>query len=447
MITLGTRHELFLDGWLIDTMDHIELGQVPPERKEKILELNKPWEGRFCTYLSVVQPPGTGQIYMYYRATDIQRGGHEYTCLAISDDGIHFKRFENGLNNIVVKGITGCHNFAPFYDTNPDCAEGERFKAVAFSQHSHGEKPTLSAFHSQDGIEWHLYEGGPIIEDGVFDSLNTAFWDESIKKYRCYSRYFKKSEEEIKRNFKPKGRFEAEEGLRGIQSSISDDFRNWSAPVPNTYNGREPGQMQSFYTNAARPVPGAPHQLVAFPMRFHPDRQKVPEAPNGLGCSDCVMLSSRDGIDWQMRSNRAWIYPNMDRENWTNRNYVVSAGIAEAAAHFNVYVMEHYGWDDISIVRYAVPKMRLGYVYSEDGSFITRQFVLEGDRLTFNYNTSAFGTLYVTVLDENKKPIEGYEYEIFGNEFAFPIVLKELKGRKLHLSIKLQDAYLYSIGY
>ena len=340
--------------------------------------------------------------------------------------------------------MSACHNFAPFYDTNPDCPEDERFKAVAYTQHEYGkEETTLSGYYSKDGIEWHLYEGGPIMRGSEFDSLNTAFWDSNIKKYRCYSRYFKRTAEEelVQKALK---NYEPSVGLRAIQCSVSDDFIHWSDYTPNTYNGgQEP--IYHFYTNSTCLVPGAEQHYVAFPMRFNEARHKVLEY-NIPGVADCMMLSSRDGYDWVMR-NQPWIYPNMDKENWTQRNFMVSAGFADDYKYFNFYVLEHYGWDDIRIVRYCVPKMRLGYAYGENGSFITKQFVLNGERLTFNYNTSAIGTLFVDVLDENKNIIQGYSYEIYGNESEYAIDLKELKGRKLHLSIKLQDAYIYSIGY
>jgi len=61
-----------------------------------------------------------------------------------------------------------------------------------------------------------------------------------------------------------------------------------------------------------------------------------------------------------------------------------------------------------------------------DGSFVTKPFVLEGDRLTFNYNTSAVGTLGVTVLDEAGEPIEGCSFEVYGNELAYPVELAAL---------------------
>ena len=73
--------------------------------------------------------------------------------------------------------------------------------------------------------------------------------------------------------------------------------------------------------------------------------------------------------------------------------------------------------------------------------------MLDGERLTFNYNTSAMGSLKVTVLDETGNALDGYSYEIFGNEFDYAINLKELKGKVLRLKIELEDAFLYSIGY
>ena len=78
---------------------------------------------------------------------------------------------------------------------------------------------------------------------------------------------------------------------------------------------------------------------------------------------------------------------------------------------------------------------------------MTKPFTLEGDKLTFNYNTSAVGTFGVTVLDESGNPIEGFAFETYGNELDYAMDLAALKGRTLRLKIQLQDAYLYAIGY
>jgi hypothetical protein len=91
--------------------------------------------------------------------------------------------------------------------------------------------------------------------------------------------------------------------------------------------------------------------------------------------------------------------------------------------------------------------MRLGYAYSADGWFITKPFRLDGNRLTFNYNTSALGSLFVDILNPDGSPIDGMSFELFGNELDAPIDLYSIAGKTLRMRVTLCDAYLYAIGY
>ena len=436
MITLGNKNELFLDDTLLERAEGVLFDWLRPERHGCAFRYDAPWEGEACTYQTLIQHPETGKIYLYYRGTSVTNNDfslEQVTCLAVSDDGVRFDRVDTGNGNIVLADTIACHNFAPFYDENPVCREDERFKAVGLTRYQDENGQTregLVAYTSPDGIRWTLVSETPVITDGMFDSLNTVFWDRCTEKYRCYSRYWTG---------------EGYNGLRAIQSCESEDFIHWSKQTHNTYNGGMPSPY-AFYTNATRPVPGAEHQYIAIPMRFVPDRKKV-EAHPEPGISDCVLLSSRDGYDWVMRGARPWVYPGLDERQWTQRNFILGAGIVEKDDRFHFYSTEHYCWDDNGLYHYSVPKNRLGYVYSPWGNFVTKPFVLQGTRLTFNYNTSAVGSLTVQVLDETGAPLEGYGCTLYGNELACPMELSALAGRTLKLAVTLEDAYLYSIGF
>ena len=440
MLSLGDKTELFVDDYLIEKSENIELDILRPERREVVFKIDTKIEGNVSAYHSVVTIPETGQVYLYYRTN------HGF-ALAISDDGIHFERANDlrlypeikDIKNMVFRGMPADHNFAPVYDDNPDCPKEQKFKAIGFNGWPNAK---LVAFSSPDGIHWKLMREEPIITEGMFDSLNTAFWDKSAGVYRCYSRYFKKTEEE-KKIVKNLDNFAADVGKRAIQSCTSVDFLDWTKPVPNTYNGVE--APFHFYTNSIRTVPGAEHILVGFPMRFSDERKKVDEHVEG-GVSDCVFISSRDGKEWTMRDSRPWIYPGIDKRQWTERNFQVSAGFVDKNDEFSFYVINSYHWDDEYIVRYTIPKHRFGYAYSKKGEFLTKPFILNGNVLTFNYNTSAIGTLTVNVVNENGEPVKNHCYEMYGNEIAHPIDLSDLKGEKLRLKIKLEDAFLYAIS-
>ncbi|MCK5758214.1 MAG: hypothetical protein KAH14_03900, partial [Clostridiales bacterium] len=121
---ISNRIEMFLDRFLIDTMDDCELKLNRPVREEKVLTFNQPWESETSGYITVLNDDGT--IRMYYRGITENKkvGSHAMVCYVFSEDGIHFHRPNLGMhdfdgnkrNNIILKHSPECHNFTPFLD-------------------------------------------------------------------------------------------------------------------------------------------------------------------------------------------------------------------------------------------------------------------------------------------------------------------------------------------
>ena len=62
---IGSRRELFVDHFLIDKLDNARLKLHEPRSEGAVLHLDKPWEGPFCAYTTVIKD---GDRYrMYYR--------------------------------------------------------------------------------------------------------------------------------------------------------------------------------------------------------------------------------------------------------------------------------------------------------------------------------------------------------------------------------------------
>src|SRR3954470_20895494 len=137
---IGTRVEMFVDERLIDPAHRhgISLELQTPVRREVVLTTDKPWEGIFSAYFTILQDGP--KFRLYYRGSGPvgDNSDRQYTCYAESTDGIHFVRPNLGLlefegskeNNIILSGIAS-HNFAPFLDTNPAAKPDERYKALA----------------------------------------------------------------------------------------------------------------------------------------------------------------------------------------------------------------------------------------------------------------------------------------------------------------------------
>ncbi|MBN2293452.1 MAG: hypothetical protein JXM70_13565, partial [Pirellulales bacterium] len=254
-INIGSRLELFVDRYLVGTMDDVEFQLHHPQK----LPLPKsPLVGDYATVIK------DGDLFRgYYRAVDPSYkgkrdyAGHigEITCYAESRDGHEWTFPSLGLfevngtreNNVILAGQPPfSHNLSPFLDTRPGVDPNERFKALAghpgYARDIKAEG--LYAYISADGRAWKKVGDKPTIPYDkawsiAFDSQNVCFWSEVEKQYVCYFRTWKT----------PHG------SLRTVSRTTSPDFVNWSKPVP--MNPNLPGEH--LYTSQTHPYFRAPH--------------------------------------------------------------------------------------------------------------------------------------------------------------------------------------------
>ena len=442
--------ELFVDGAVLERMrGGAGLRLNKPVAKEIAATCEKPWEWQLG-YPSVV-PDGKGGYFLYYRGMGSSRTvlkdecEKQVTCVNHSKDGVRFERVDTGFaweghrdTNIVYAGFV-CHNFTPFYDTNPRCLPSERFKALGGVSDGTATGG-LYALASEDGIRWRLMCEKPIFTDGAFDSQNVAFYDAVLGKYRMYSRYWSAN---------GLGAHEHYGGFRAIQSCVSDDFLHWGNVVANDY-GEE--ITEHFYTNATIPCPGAEHILLSFPNRFMEQRKRL-AAYEKTGVSDTVFMTSRDGVTWTRRFRESWLRPGLDDANWTDRNMMVGAGIAQTPdGNYSLFCTEHNCAEDNRIRRLAIRKN--GFVSLsagwEAGAAATRPFLYEGGDLRLNVATSAAGSVKAWLTDADGEAMfvaPDIATALYGDALDEPYPLAtgaRLVGKRVRLCFELKDADVYS---
>ncbi len=99
-LDIGSRRELLVDSWLIESMDGVALRLNSPTPREISIVFDEPWEGNVSTYVTVFQD---GDLFrMYYRGAhyDVatKTTAHpEVVCYAESDDGIVWRKPRLGL--------------------------------------------------------------------------------------------------------------------------------------------------------------------------------------------------------------------------------------------------------------------------------------------------------------------------------------------------------------
>jgi len=451
-IDIGTRMELFVDEYLIATLRGARLQVQHPERREVVLELDRPWEDNVGSFASAVQEGE--RIRLYYRASipDRSNKAHRIAALAESTDaGKHFTRPNLGLfefegskeNNILFIGsLPGIP--PPFLDTNPHCKPEERYKGLS------SKWKALYAMCSPDGIHWTFMMDRPLEMDGTFDTVNTAFWDALSGCYRCFTRYFENLVPGVEADVlgpKPTA-------VRAIQSSTSQDFLHWSKVVPHQYDDDYTMQL---YTNATVPCPGAEHIYIAFPNRYVQERIKEPDhgAP---GVNDALFMASRDAVHWK-RYPEAWVRPGLDDLNWTDRNNYPLWGIVQTSpTEWSMFISEHYRRTEarprlrrLSIRPHGFVSLHADY---SGGECITKPITFAGGALRLNYATSAAGSVQVEIQDEQGAPFEGFGLDdmepLFGDELNAPVAwkgggdLSPLAGRPVRIRFVLKDADVFA---
>ncbi|MEN8116395.1 MAG: hypothetical protein ABFS16_05420, partial [Bacteroidota bacterium] len=195
VIDIGSRLELFTDYYLIDKLDNVSLILHEPVDRGSVLKFDKPWEGPFSGYCTVIND---GDLFrLYYRGVPTagkDGKAEEHTCYAESKDGVTWikpdvKLYEsNGtLNNnvILANAAPVTHNFTPFLDTRKGVNPKQKYKALGGIANT-----GLIPYVSEDGINWSRLQEEPVIKprEHDFDSQNVAFWSEKEQLYICYFR-------------------------------------------------------------------------------------------------------------------------------------------------------------------------------------------------------------------------------------------------------------------
>lgn len=467
-VSLGSRLELLADDYLIENLSGGAAFRMHhPVPREIVLDHNEPWEGSGSGYHTVFQD---GPLYrMYYKAWHLDvlpAGGvnipHDtVAAYAHSTDGIHWVKPNLGLfeyegskdNNIVWVG-KGSHDFTPFKDPRPGCPPDELYKAAGYGEGG------LYGFKSADGIHWSFIQDAPIMTGYAFDTQNLVFWDEVRNEYRAYVRDFN-------------------EGIRGIRTATSQDFRTWTEAQWLEYVD---SPVEQLYTNQVKPYYRAPHIFIGFPSRYvergwppsmealpNPEHRHLRSAASdryGMALTEALLMTSRDGVRFR-RWNEAFLPPGIERaDNWAyGDNYIAwhavetESAMEGAPKELSLYATESYWTGNSSKLRRYTLRMD-GFVSIEaplsGGEILTKPLVFEGAELVLNFATSAAGNIRVEVQSPDGQPVQGFAlddcYEIFGDALARPVVWKEaaigaLAGQPVRLRFVMSDADLYSLQF
>lgn len=469
LIEIGARREPFWDEYLIDAArTTAQLTLHRPQPREVVIEHDRPWEGDGCDFHCIVRDDDRYRLYYLgweTREPAATRHGPIVVCYAESTDGKTWTKPDLGIcafdgstaNNIILDGETAIFdNFSVFKDPNPACPAGERYKGVGLDGRDHW----LWCFTSADGI--HFRKAWQLTNRGAFDTLNTACWDRHAGRYLCYLRDF---------HDVPGDDWNA--GIRDVRWMTSTDFKTWSEPVLLDFGDADDYPL---YTNVVQPYYRADHLFVGFPSRYvekkawtanfaalagaERRRERMQVQPRyGLTVTDCVFMSSRNGVSWK-RWDEAFMTPGPEHElNWVYGDCYPALGMIETANdrpglpnELSLYAFDNH-WSGL-------PALLRRHVIRVDGfvsyrapyrpaTVVTKPFVFAGSVLSLNFSTSAAGWLVVELTDGQATLTS---CEIFGDSLDRRIPFENgsvaaLAGKPVRMKITLRDADVYSFKF
>ena len=457
IIDIGSRLELFTDYYLIDTLEETSLKLHNPIDKGSVFKFDKPWEGPFSGYCTVIKE---GDLYrLYYRGLPTAgKDGRpdEHTCYAESKDGINWNKpnleiytIEGTLNNNVIlsDAVPVTHNFSPFLDNRKGVNPKHKFKALGGTA-----KSGLIAYVSEDGVHWSLLKKPVFTAKGsAFDSQNISFWSEEEQIYVCYFRTWTKQDYN---------------GYRSVSRTTSKDFIHWTDPIEMKFGDTK---LEQLYTNQTAPYYRAPHIYISVAARFMPKRQviskeealKLDVNPKYFkDCSDAVLMTTRGGNTYDRTFMESFIRPGIGLKNWVSRsNYPALNIVQTSTTEMSVYVNQDYAQPTAHLHRYALRIDGFTSVHApyNGGEFTTKPIRFTGDKLVINFSTSAAGSVKVELLDLEGNPVKGFELEnateIIGNEIEKKVTwegnpdLEKLNGKPVRLRFVMKDMDLYSIRF
>ena len=478
------KREVLWDMELAESSRGVLLRMHEPVRRGGVLECNEPWEGEHCGYGKIIYD---GEKYrFYYRGCGCnagvwkrESGEHAVWCVAYSFDGKHFFKPDLGIfeyngnkhNNIIMKTENNyVDNFSIFLDTNPNCPDDAKYKAISGHTYNWEKRDiALKLYKSADGIHFE-YVGEMLRGLGMFDSMNTIFWEDDKSRYCLYIRDYHELDEANSLEY------EKEKHVRDVRVCFSEDFVNWTAPTRLDY-GEDKTEFQ-LYTNGVMRY-GRADIYIGIPTRYidrTPDEVNYKYLPDingyrqyiiekagrcGTAMTDCFLMVSRDGVRFT-RTKEAFLSPGVENgDNWAYGDCYFAYGVIETASDFcgepnelSLYVGKGYRARPVTFERYT---LRLDGFFSwradfEGGEVISKPITVDGDSLSVNFATSAVGYLRIELLDENGVAIEGYDSSrLFGNSVSRPIdfakPLSELCGKTVRMKISMRDCDFYSFAF
>jgi hypothetical protein len=434
--------KLFLDPRVFEKTEHVSMrvGKVTKDSRNPLFAEDRPWEVRYDNlYPNIHWDPAAKEYKCWYSpfivdASATSTPKSEWTktpykpgrdremgvCLAVSKDGIRWKKPELGLiefqgskkNNLVARGPHGAGVHVDPHETDPT----RRYKMLLQG------KSTSGAF-SPDGLRWTEPTPFPAI-GAIGDTHNNAIYSESLKRYVGITRLWDRSIRQ-----------------RLVGRTESADFRTWTPAVEILRAEAAHPENQTY----AMPIFEHGNLFFGFLMIFNVPTDTV----------HCELAWSVDSVVWNRLEPGTPFIPKGPAGSPDSGCVYAGTGPVFLEKEIRIYYGasngKHTGWrDGFLCLAQARPD---GFAFAEPSGNQTANIITKPLRLSseLRMNLDALGgRARVGILDA----------EGFSLDDAIPLTsdstshscrwkkgrLESLQGRDVQLVIELRSARAYSFS-
>ena len=482
LIDIGSQKQLFVDDYLIESASHCApvVNRAEKVVGNPVVRPERPWEGGDVGVANVRWNDEDGRFEMRYSATQwvarrgeqeviVEGEGEGRTCLAVSEDGIHWEKpvvgeveYEGSKeNNILPPDWLMGYTYADPHAEDP----GRSYRGHVRTGDTRSPGMTFDLYFSPDFKTWTPYEGNPIIDTspkiGRWGPTEFMGWDPIRKVYavhmeNCRHRRAPLGKRLIGRSESPDGITWSEaETILLPDSQDSPDTEFYDMPCI-AYEGVYVGLLWIFRTTNT-----THHPEVVFSrdgIRYSRD-YRTPFIERG------------GGIDFDSTS----LYPiapvvSGDRiltyytgRNWRSPEALLELGDRSLGA-IGLAVSRLDGFVSVDGIKGTAGDVPLGRPqFAEFSELVTRSFSFTGSQLHLNVGSALqqWGAgpceVRVEILEPNHAYIPGYEFDD-----AEPITsggldlvaswngstdLGQLEGRAVKLRFYFKNAKLYSFQF
>jgi hypothetical protein len=405
-LRIGTARQLLVDDYLVEDRFGVERRQRQPLKypKNPVMTADRPWEPMGVWYPDVLYDAERKVFRMWYVSGNVeawyyQLGGagrarwnpalHGYPaflCYAESADGIHWEKPPLGLvayrdqtkTNIVYTG--NCFSGAHQVIVDPRESDPQRRYKLIYDD-LEPKRGTYIAC-SPDGLRWTRCHTESLMP-GHYDNPKPIVWDDANRRWIMITRppIWALKDYGLMGAVARKGRSIRRSPRRKVAVSVSEDLLHWS--FPRTLFAADETDLALGMSEFDNMWIWKYHGLyLGFLAEYQPD-----------GNGGAIKLAfSRDGLRWQQLPDRP-VYIARGRDGEFDGGFVAAGttNIVEFGGKWWQYYGGYSRADEMSEYETGIGLVRMhpeGLVEQQagaDGGFLlTREFVLEGDRLEVN---------------------------------------------------------------